>query len=146
VKTVAVVRQIGYGRASSSADDVVRTQNHLHVVQRNIFVCAAKNCIYHALQCVRCYKMQAFKTQSLQNVRLRYVFAKDTMERKYEDKGFLERLAFTVGLPSMFATWLRPGALNSLMRSAHKPGSRCLKQNTPVSVQLQCRQPAVLRE
>jgi len=45
------------------------------------------------------WKLQAFKTQTLQDVRLRYAFAKDTMERMYEDKVFLVRLAFTEGAP-----------------------------------------------
>jgi hypothetical protein len=82
--------------------------------------------------------MQAFKTQSLQNVRLRYAVAKDTMEIKYEDKGFLERSAFTVGAPfhvrRNVTAWgsEQPHALT-------RPDPVCLKQNTPVSVELQCR-------
>ena len=45
------------------------------------------------------WKLQAFKTPTLQDVRLRYAFAKDTTERMYEDKVFLERLAFTEVAP-----------------------------------------------
>jgi hypothetical protein len=45
------------------------------------------------------WRLQAFKTQPVQDVWLRYAFAKDTMERMYEDKWFLERLAFTEGAP-----------------------------------------------
>jgi hypothetical protein len=86
--------------------------------------------------------MQAFKTQTLHYVMLRYAFAKDTMERMYEDKGFLERLAFTVGTPlhvrHNVTAWgsEEPHALT-------RPDPVCLTQNTPVSMELRL---AVLRE
>jgi len=91
------------------------------------------------------WKLQAFKTQTLQDVWLRYAFAKDTMERMYEDKVFLERLAFTDGAP--FNVRRNVTAWGS--EQPHvllRPDPVCLKQNTPVNMELQCRQPAVLCE
>jgi hypothetical protein len=67
------------------------------------------------------------------------------MERMYEDKGFLERLAFTEGAPFN----LRHNVTAWGSEQPHvltRPDPVRLKQNTSVNMELQCRQPALLCE
>ena len=97
------------------------SQNHSRVVHRDIFVGAAKNCIYHALQCARCYTQAGnCKLSRLKPCRTSgYVMHspktrwKECMKIRYSLYVWL----LPKGLPSMIATRLRLGALNSLMCS-----------------------------
>jgi len=91
------------------------------------------------------WKLQAFKTQTLQDVRLRYAFDKDTMERMYEDKVFLERFAYNEGTPFHVRHNVTAWGSEQPHVFTH-PDPVCLTQNTPVSMELQCRQPAALCE
>jgi len=79
--------------------------------------------------------LQALKTQTLQDVRLRYAFAKDTMERMYEDKGLLERSAFTERAPFN----LRHNVTAWGSEQPHvltRPDPVCLMQNTSVGTSM----------
>ena len=155
VETVGVVWQTGYGDASSSPEDVERIPESFarSLQEYYIRMCSHELHIPRPTVCKVLHtglRLQACTNQTVQDVRpndfpLLYAFAKDTVERLYEDNWFLKRLAFTDGalvhVRHNVTAW-SSGQPHVLTR----PETVCLPKNTPVTMELQFQQPAVLCE